>query len=158
MLSIRETSSATHGSVEEERERTKRGQLSVVKEGSRAKIQENLGENIRCNLPRNGYGSGRLIYQKVTEQMEGIHLLQSISFFCAGKRTHHTIKPQCPQLLQQQKESNTWSQFGGFYLQKAQPEHLQQTANWLGVSELGSHQLVFCGARRNNYCRQVISV
>lgn len=90
MLSIRETSSATHGSVEEQRERTKRGQLSVVKEGSRAKIQENLGENIQYNLLRNGYGSGRLIYQKVTEQMEGIHLLQSISFFVQGN-AHTTL-------------------------------------------------------------------
>lgn len=104
MLSIRETSSAIHGSMEEQRERTRRRQLSVVKEGSRAKIEENLGENTQCNQPKNGRDSGRQIYQKVTEQMDGIQLGVS---FCAEKCTHHTIKPQCPQLLQQQKETST---------------------------------------------------
>lgn len=104
MFSIRKTSSAIHGSVEEQRERTKRVQLSVVKEGTRAKTEENVGENTQCNSPKNGHDSGKQIYQKVTEQMDGIQL--GISF-CAEKCTHHTIKPQCPQLLQQQKETNT---------------------------------------------------
>lgn len=118
MLSIRETSSATHGSVEEQRERTKRGQLSVVKEGSRAKIQENLGENIQYNLLRNGYGSGRLIYQKVTEQMEGIHLLQSISFFVQGNAHTTLISHSAPSFYSSRKNLTHDLSLGDFIFKR----------------------------------------
>lgn len=100
------------------RERTKRGQLSVVKEGSRAKIRENLGENIQCDLPRNGYGSGRLIYQKVTEQMEGIHLLQSISFFVQGNAHTTLLSHSAPSFYSSRKNLTHDLSLGDFIFKR----------------------------------------
>lgn len=129
LLSIRETSSGTYGLVEEWRERTSRRQLSVEKEGSRAKIWEKLGENAHETNPRVAVAVGgrptrrwwserresslwrtSVFVQEINNPAHNVQLYQNALSLCSSR--------------QKQQDSNSVL---GILSSKSQPEYLQQS-------------------------------